>query len=206
MNAFALGVVSAIVAAGAIGAGLVGTGAISGAASEPHHPAVFRLLEFARERAIARASAGVVVPADLAEAHRVRRGAGNYAAMCVQCHLAPGATTSELREGLSPQPPDLTHPTADSAPNVAARRFWVIKHGIKASAMPAWSRGGLTDDNIWDLVALLAVLPAMDAAAYRATVAASAGHVHGSVPMAPQNDSHPHGAETHHSHDKPHRH
>src|SRR3546814_1099025 len=55
------------------------------------------------------------------------------AAMCTGCHLAPGMSETEMSRGLYPAPPDLTKTTVE-----AAEAFWVIKHGIKASGMPAW--------------------------------------------------------------------
>jgi mono/diheme cytochrome c family protein len=40
------------------------------------------------------------------------------------------------------------------------RAFWVIKHGIKMSAMPAWGKT-LNDAQIWDVVAFVRKLPSM---------------------------------------------
>ncbi|NNC24871.1 cytochrome c, partial [Salinisphaera sp. USBA-960] len=54
------------------------------------------MLEYARERSIAVRAQALTVPANLDDAERVRRGAGNYAAMCAGCHLSPGAGPSEL--------------------------------------------------------------------------------------------------------------
>ena len=48
--------------------------------------------------------------------------------------------------------------------------FWVIKHGIKMSAMPAW--GGSHDDaTIWSMVAFLQKLPDLSPAQYKDIVA-----------------------------------
>ena len=70
-----------------------------------------------------------------------------------------------MREGMYPKPPDLSR--THVAPQVA---FWVIKHGIKMSAMPAW--GGSHDDiAIWSMVAFLQKLPSMNPAQYKAIVA-----------------------------------
>jgi mono/diheme cytochrome c family protein len=170
-----------LVIAGAIGCtGLVYSGAYNMAADEPHWAATEELLEALRERSVAVRSRNVAVPADLGDVARVRRGAGNYDAMCVGCHLKPGLNDSEIRKGLYPQPPDLTRvPTDGMDPSrSAARRFWIIKHGIKASGMPAWSRSGVDDATIWDMVALLQKLPEQSPADYAAVVAASAGHTH----------------------------
>ena len=38
--------------------------------------------------------------------------------------------------------------------------FWVVKHGIKMSAMPSWSKT-LDDGKIWDVVAFLRKMPDM---------------------------------------------
>jgi mono/diheme cytochrome c family protein len=51
-------------------------------------------------------------------------------------------------------------------PPDARRAFWIIKHGIKMSAMPAWGRT-LEDGEIWDLVAFVRKPPSMSPEAYR---------------------------------------
>jgi hypothetical protein len=95
----------------------------------------------------------------------ILKGAGQYAAMCTQCHLTPGMKDSEIRPGLYPQPPNLARLRV--AP---AEAFWVIKHGIKMSAMPAW--GGSHDDaTIWAMVAFLQKLPDLSPAQYKQIVA-----------------------------------
>lgn len=49
-----------------------------------------------------------ISPANLSDANWVRLGAGSYAAMCVECHLAPGKANSEIRKGLYSEMPDLS--------------------------------------------------------------------------------------------------
>jgi mono/diheme cytochrome c family protein len=39
-------------------------------------------------------------------------------------------------------------------PYTEAQLFWVIKHGIRNTGMPAWG-GMLSDDEVWQLVSLL---------------------------------------------------
>jgi mono/diheme cytochrome c family protein len=63
---------------------------------------------------------------------------------------------SDLNRGLYPHPPNL----AQQAPPEARRTFWVVKHGIKMSAMPAWGRT-LDDAAVWELVAFVRQLPSM---------------------------------------------
>ncbi|PKO94198.1 MAG: cytochrome C [Betaproteobacteria bacterium HGW-Betaproteobacteria-10] len=155
---------------------LIQSGALDFAADAPHSETVTGLITWAREQSIRRAAADLVPPSDLSDPDRVRRGAGNYEAMCAQCHLVPGVSNSELRQGLYPAPPNLLE--VANAANADARRFWIIKHGIKASGMPAWSKSGMEDGPIWDLVAFVKVLPGLSPEAYKSQVAASDGHHH----------------------------
>ncbi|MBA3034237.1 MAG: cytochrome c [Gammaproteobacteria bacterium] len=189
MKKLLLGLFAALGALAATGiaaaAAIYYLGLIDVAADAPHSPLVYDLIEGARERAIARSSSDIKPPGDLANPERVRRGAGNYAAMCADCHLTPGVANSEIRLGLYPTPPDLTRVAAagQSADTVAARQFWIIRHGIKASGMPAWSKGGMDDASIWDLTAFLGQLPALSAEQYLNLVAISDGHAHHSAMM-----------------------
>jgi mono/diheme cytochrome c family protein len=156
-----------IVAAGLLGVALfVASGAYDIGADDHHLKIVLTLLEQLRERSINSHSRGIVVPAALDDPQRVDAGARHYAALCVSCHSAPGAGKSEIRTGMYPHPPSL----AQEAPREAASTFWIIKHGIKMSAMPAWGKS-LNDAALWDLVAFLEKLPNMSADDYRAATA-----------------------------------
>lgn len=178
--ALAIVALTALAAAGFLHSGIYHVGA-----DEPHWPVTLKVAQTLRDRSIALRARDIPLPADLNDAARVRRGAGNYDAMCTGCHLRPGARDSEIRRGLYPQPPNLALAVQSSPRNatdtarLAARRFWVIKHGIKMSAMPAWSVAGVDDDTIWDMVALLQQLPELSPEAYAALVQASPGHTHG---------------------------
>lgn len=158
----------AIVAGGAIW-----SGAYNVAADSPHTRPVHTLLELVRDRSIGTRAGKLQVPVGLGSEDQIRQGAGNYDAMCAACHLAPGVSPTELSRGLYPSPPDLMAGTIDQA-----EAFWVIKHGIKASGMPAWGVS-MDDGYIWNMAAFLQELPGLDAKAYRALVASSGGHSHG---------------------------
>ena len=175
-----------------VGAAVMESGAVDFAADVPHSATTFAVIEWARERSIAHQADGIATPADLAGADRIRRGAGNYDAMCAGCHLAPGGADTEIRKGLYPTPPNLSTPD-EEAPDAHedAHRFWIIKHGIKGSGMPAWSKGGMEDEAIWDLVALLRVLPGMTPEHYLQLVESSGGHSHaGMEAPEPGHDHH----------------
>lgn len=176
-----------------VAAGVVYSGAINVAADAPHSQPVERLLEMARERSIAVHSRSIDVP-DLNDAALIRSGAGNYHAMCIGCHLAPGMSDTELSASLYPAPRQLGQFGTGGDP---ARAFWIIKHGIKASGMPAWGKS-MGDPYIWGMVAFLERLPQLDAAQYRALVAQSEGHQHGGG----EADMHDHSGQ-HSSHDAP---
>lgn len=207
MKNILLGAIGALVIAAAGIAFVFLGGWLSFAADDPHSPAVTSLIELARKGAIRRAAADIQAPADLASPERIRRGAGNYAAMCASCHLSPGTGDTELRMGLYPQPPDLKAPP-DSGQHTPAERFWIIKHGIKGSGMPAWGKGGMDDVATWDLVAFLQVLPDMSAEAYRQQVERSDGHRHGGIeaPQPGESAAHSHGSHLHAPGARPHKH
>lgn len=182
MKQFLLGVASAIGFAAVAGYGLIQSGSIDFAADSAHSPAIAKFIEWARERSVTKRANGIVPPADLASDERIRRGAGNYEAMCVGCHLSPGVEDSEIRKGLYPRPPNLSLlDSAKQETGADARRFWIIKHGIKGSGMPAWVNGGMDDEALWDLAAFIKVLPRLGASEYQSRVASSDGHAHAGI-------------------------
>jgi mono/diheme cytochrome c family protein len=179
-----------LLAAGAAAFGLfIWSGSYNFAADDPHTAPVLALLDTMRERSIEARAKGVQTP-DLGDRTHIVQGAGNYSAMCVGCHLAPGMAESELSKGLYPTPPPLSKGKVEPA-----HAFWVIKHGVKASGMPAWGKS-MGDEDIWHMVAFLQVLPGLDQAGYQDMVAHSAGHHHGT------GDGHgdEHGDEHDHEH------
>ncbi|HNC52200.1 MAG TPA: cytochrome c [Accumulibacter sp.] len=199
MKRILLGALGAVVLAAVSAMAAVSLGLIPFSADEPHSEAVRSLIVFARERSIAMAAVGVTIPDDLASPERIRRGAGNYEAMCAGCHLSPGAADTEIRKGLYPQPTNLSTKAEGQAVEAAdARRFQIVKHGVKGSGMPAWSKGGMDDGAIWDLVAFVRVLPDTSPAGYRALVEVSDGHSHaGMEGMGHEHGQHDHGAHPH---------
>jgi len=94
---------------------------------------------------------------------RAREGFRIYRAACVYCHGAPKQDPGDIGKGLNPKPPYLGD-TVGGWTN--AELFWIVKHGIKMSAMPAWGRS-LDDGALWDLVAFLEQLPRLTPEAYQ---------------------------------------
>ena len=149
--------------AGLVGASLfIYSGLFPIGADTPHSAPVYWVLEQARERSIERASTDIEVPS-LEDPSLLLSGGADYNDMCSSCHLKPGQTESDMSLGLYPSPPNLAikhneHEHSDDADAVKRRQFWIIKHGIKASGMPAW---GIThdDERIWAMVAFMEKLP-----------------------------------------------
>jgi mono/diheme cytochrome c family protein len=154
------------------------TGAYQVGADVPHWSVTRQAIGFLREHTVERRAADIKSP-QLDDPALVKLGAEHYSEMCTGCHLAPGMGHSELRDGLNPQPPNLTRFAPDPAES-----FWIIKHGLKMTAMPAW---GAThaDHTIWAMVAYLQKQPRMSAAEYQAmTVNAQAMEGHEAVPAS----------------------
>lgn len=173
------------------GLAFVWTGAFDVAADSAHSPLTAKALQFARERSIARRGRDLEPP-KLDDPALVASGAQHYAAMCTGCHLAPGMSNTELREGLIPQPPDLTRPR-QSDPR---RTFWIIKHGLKMTGMPAW--GATHDDaSIWGLVAFVQQLPQLTPDAYAGLTRPPAGAGPGEATPPHDHDSHDHSTHRH---------
>jgi len=141
------------------------------AADIPHTEPVYWLLETARQRSVAVRATAIEVPGNLDDADRITSGAGQYADMCAGCHLAPGMKRTEMSRGLYPRAPELRR-GSDLTP---AEEFWVVKHGIKATGMPAW---GVThsDEFLWNVVAFLRKLPELSPEAYQAIVESAPSH------------------------------
>jgi mono/diheme cytochrome c family protein len=138
-------------------------------ADVPHTKPVFWLVSQLRDRSIAVRAQKITVPTDLTDPGRIKVGAGLYGNLCTSCHLAPSMKKTDLSRGLYPKPPPLAFGT-DLTP---AQEFWIIKHGIKLTGMPAWGRTH-SDEEVWDVVAFLKKMPDLDPIQYQAAVSGDA--------------------------------
>lgn len=137
-------------------------------ADDPHTKPVYWMVEKLRDGSITHHSRDIVVPANLMDPKRIASGAGLYTEMCSGCHLGPGLEKSEISQGLYPRAPELFREQQRSA----KEQFWIIKHGVKLTAMPAWGKTH-SDDLIWDMVAFVRRLPGMTAEQYQAAIASA---------------------------------
>lgn len=165
VRTLAIAVLVLLVLGGAAAGLLVYSGFYNIAASEQHTAPVYRLLDYAMHRSIEVRAGDSAVP-DLRDAERVRRGAAHYREHCVQCHGAPGVAPDALAMGMLPAPANLVSTARSWTPQ---EMFWVVKHGVKMSGMPAW-RYRMSDEEIWDTIAFVAASVAMTPRDYAAIV------------------------------------
>ena len=139
----------------------VGSGVYDIGADDHHTKLTLSLIESLRDRSIDVRSRSLELRyVDAPE--RISAGARRYASLCAGCHLAPGEAKSLVRIGLYPHPPNL----AQEEVSDGRRAFWIVKHGIKMSAMPAWGKT-LDDAGIWDILSFIRKMPDMSADQYR---------------------------------------
>jgi cytochrome c553 len=144
----------------ALGLGFLGL--LPTRASSEHWAVTAWFLDFFKARSVSFYASGVTPP-PLDDPGRVLRGAAYYETGCLSCHGAPGRRASFVSGAMMPAPPRLDE---DLGAWTAAELFHITKHGIKFTGMPAWT--ALTrDDEVWDMVAFLLLLPGLDSAGYR---------------------------------------
>jgi cytochrome c553 len=139
------------------------SGIYSVAATSGHYPLFRVFLGFALHQSVETHAAGITVPPTLDDPAMVRRGAAHYQGGCAPCHGAPGHAPNPITRQMLPEPPHLSDRTGDWTD---AQLFWVVKHGIKYTGMPAWVAPG-REDEVWSVVAFLRRLPEMETSTYR---------------------------------------
>ena len=141
-------------------------------ASSGHWPITAWLLKFTMRRSLATQSLGLKPP-QLDTPDLVLQGAGHYETGCRSCHGSPGEPVPRVSQQMTPRPPSLSSATNELAPD---ELFYVVKHGVKFTGMPAWPTQQ-RDDEIWAMAAFLLKFPQLNAASYRQLI-------HGEKPAA----------------------
>lgn len=155
----ALGSAGVLAAAGVAGFFLGGFYDVS--ATKDHTQVLYTVMETAMHATVRR-RAGAIDPPALGDVAQLQRGAACYRIHCAACHGGPGVAPGPAALGLQPVPGPLVD---------AARRwrppevYWIVRHGIKMSGMPAWEMR-LSDGDLWAVTAFVMHLPALDAGAY----------------------------------------
>ena len=151
-----------LAALGALGAYVViETGWYNVAANHQHLQPVHGMLERAMHASVRRHASAISAP-PLDEPALIRRGAALYRSHCVVCHGGPGVAQEKFGQSMQPVPGPLVDAARRWQP---AEMYWIVRHGIKMSGMPAWEYH-MPEDDLWATVAFLAELPRMTPAAY----------------------------------------
>ena len=87
-----------------------------------------------------------------------------YGENCSACHGVPGQRPSSIAIGLYQHAPQLARHGVEDDPE--GETFWKIKHGIRLTGMPAFTRT-LSDDQIWTLALFLKHMDKLPAAPQR---------------------------------------
>ena len=117
------------------------------------------------------------VSAGVAASPPLLRGAGLYRDNCVTCHGAPGVAQDDIGKSMQPVPGPLADASRRWRPN---ELYWITRHGIKMSGMPAWEFH-LADEDIWAVIGFLVALPELTPQAYAAVTKQA-----GEQPRAPR--------------------
>lgn len=171
------GIIVFVAVLAAVGLITVYSGAYNVAATEEHASFIRWAFDATFRNSVERRAADVASPENLTPA-MIEAGAAPYKSMCQHCHAGPGVERAPWAGGMRPRPPHLTEAAAEWAPQEV---FWLVKHGVKMSGMPAFGPS-LKDEELWNIAAFVKELPAMTPERYAA------------LGDAPESGHAPHGA------------
>ncbi|MDD5581121.1 MAG: c-type cytochrome [Methylobacter sp.] len=140
---------------------IVYSGIFNIAASAGHPAWLEWLLTLGKERSVIVNSKSVDVP-ELNLTELMPLGAAHFQGGCATCHKTPGQSINPVYDQMLPSPPNLK---VHAPMWTREQLFWMVRHGIQFTGMPAWS-GQDRDDEVWALVAFLEALPLMEAEDY----------------------------------------
>lgn len=164
--------------AAALGLFVLVSGVADLSASTPHPAGWAATLHYAFRRSVAHHADAEAVPADLDSPANVMKGATYYARACSHCHGAPQLGQNPVALMMRPQPQYLP---AVARQFTAAQLFYIVRHGVKYSGMPAWPQQSRPDE-VWPVVAFLRAMP-------RLTYAQFAGLAHGDAAAVRNQDT-----------------
>ena len=123
-------------------------------ASSGHWPITAWLLNFTMRRSVITHSLGMNAP-KLDDAALVAKGATHYEFGCRPCHGGPHLPQPVIAGHMTPHPPHLPPEIPKWQPE---ELFYIVKHGVKFTGMPAWP-AQQRDDEVWAVVAFLLKIP-----------------------------------------------
>ena len=161
-----------------LGMTIAWSGVINIGASTGHWAITAWFLHWSMRNAV-RTQAAITVDEPATDATGLVSAAGHYAGNCAVCHGAPGEPPSPVMQAATPPAPDLSV-TAKTWSD--QQLFWIVKHGVKFTPMPAWPAQE-RDDEVRRMTAFVRRLPEMTPAEYRKLAYGPAGRIVGGKPM-----------------------
>jgi mono/diheme cytochrome c family protein len=125
-------------------------GFVSMRADNPPSKIEVTLAGHAMNASVARAAPKVANPVTADEAN-LTAGARLYRDHCTLCHGDPANSKSPLVDSLNPPAPQFMKDMADMPEN---QNFYILEHGIRWTAMPAWNTV-LNEQQVWQTVTFL---------------------------------------------------
>jgi len=138
------------------------SGAIPIEASSGHWRVTAFVLDLVKRRSVDTYSWTVTPPTHELPSW-VARGAAHFESGCRTCHGSPISPRPPMVMRMTPHPPELPARIARWEPR---ELFQIVRHGIKFTAMPAWTAPQRPDE-VWAMVAFVRALPGMSAETYR---------------------------------------
>jgi len=166
LRAFVWGVVLTILAALGGGYAVLRAGLIPANADANAGPLETWAAQTSLDATLARDAPKGPNPVALTDANLVA-GIDLYGQHCAICHgTAKGdASATPIAKGEYPAPPQLATNGVEDDPE--GYSFWIIKHGIRWTAMPSWA-GTLNDEQIWTVALFLKHMDKLPPAAQQA--------------------------------------
>ena len=150
MKGFFAGIAAMLAAEAFLGAAVLYLGLAPVAADQPPSTLEARILGVALRKAVLQRTSGEPEPPPPSN-EDLASGGEIYKEMCSRCHGEPGAVSSPLGSSFYPPAPLLPGHGSEWSER---ELFWIIKHGIRNTAMPAWA-ALLADDDIRQVAALV---------------------------------------------------
>ncbi|HTV60087.1 MAG TPA: c-type cytochrome [Verrucomicrobiae bacterium] len=160
MKNFIIGVIFALVVAAAGVSYYVMKGYVNTRADQPPSAIESKLAMSAMDASADRNAPDQKNPVTATEENLVA-GAKLFHDNCAGCHGLPSNSDTEFGESFYPPVPQFFKDAPDMPDN---ENFYVIKHGVRWTGMPAWNKT-LTDQQIWQITTFLATIGKLPPAA-----------------------------------------
>ena len=150
MKRLLAGIAATLAAEAFLGVAVLYLGLAPVAADQTPSTLEARILGVALRKAVLQRTSGEPEPPPPSN-EDLASGGEIYKEMCSRCHGEPGAVSSPLGSSFYPPAPLIPGHGSEWSER---ELFWIIKHGIRNTAMPAWA-ALLADDDIRQVAALV---------------------------------------------------